>query len=909
MLLILYVSDLMSQHTEIKYLSGKGFDDAVEWNFFCTAGRNSGKWTKIPVPSCWEMEGFGTLNYGFDKEKSNETGIYRTNFSILPNWKGKRIFIVFEGAMTDAIVKVNGKQVGNKHQGAFYRFKYEITDFVSFFKENSLEVIVDKMSSNETVNKAERFCDFWVFGGLFRPVYLEVQPLKYIEYVSINAQHDGGFGIDVFMDKPYDKLSLKVRIFDKSNNLKNQLETKVDKSKCKKLSLTGKFLDIKQWTDESPVLYTAEITVSRNGKLLHKVNEKIGFRTIEVKEKEGIFINGKKIRFKGINRHSHWPTTGRTTCKALSIDDVNLIKDMNMNAVRMSHYPPDKHFLEVCDSLGLYVINELCSWQYPPYDTEVGSKLVKEMVTRDLNHPSIIFWANGNEGGFNFELDPLFSQYDLQKRPVLHPIEKHDGINTVHYQKYNAGIGNMFNGRDIFMPTENMHGLYDGGHGAGLSDFWESALSKHQSAGMFLWDFADQAVLRDNGCLDTDKDHGADGIVGPYREKEGSFYTVKQIWSPVQLEHRFLTPFWDGTIKIDNYYNFTNTNECSFYYNLVRFNGFDITKKDSINGELCSPDIEPGASKRVFLNLPKEWKNYDFLYITVKNKFNNELFTWSYEINGADKWRKRNLPSVSCEISCNEDDSCWIWSNSRNKVFINKTTGLLDKVYLKDSLLPLRNGPILITDKILTCNSIKKIGDRKILVEYSGQGMVLKFNWTMLDNGVLELDYEYFSGDEVDMAGITFSYPEKDINGVTLLSNGPYRVYNNRREGGTVSMWNKTYNDTRTGETWIYPEFKGYYSSFYAIKFKTSIPFEIYTDTDDIYLHLFTPKAQKLYNETSNFTLCKYPKGNISFMNVIPSVGTKFHKASAYGPKSQTVFYSGGGENNYPCGKLYFKFY
>ena len=188
------------------------------------------------------------------------------------------------------------------------------------------------------------------------------------------------------------------------------------------------------------------------------------------------------------------------------------MKEMNMNAVRMSHYPPDKHFLEVCDSLGMYVIDELCAWQYPPYDTKVGTILVGEMLKRDLNRPSIIFWANGNEGGFNFDLDPLFPQYDPQKRAVLHPWALSGNINTVHYIKYNSGIGNMFHGRDIFMPTEILHGLYDGGHGAGLDDYWNLMLSKSAfSRNVPLGLYGPGSCSRSkNGFYDTDKDHGAE---------------------------------------------------------------------------------------------------------------------------------------------------------------------------------------------------------------------------------------------------------------------------------------------------------------------------------------------------------------------------------------------------------------
>ena len=121
--------------------------------------------------------------------------------------------------------------------------------------------------------------------------------------------------------------------------------------------------------------------------------------------------------------------------KQNSIEDVLLMKDMNMNAVRMSHYPPDDHFLDVCDSLGLFVMDELAGW-HGNYDTKTGTKLLKEMIDHDANHPSIILWANGNEGGHNFELDSLFTEFDMQKRPVIHPWQLFGGIETQHYREY-----------------------------------------------------------------------------------------------------------------------------------------------------------------------------------------------------------------------------------------------------------------------------------------------------------------------------------------------------------------------------------------------------------------------------------------------------------------------------------------
>src|SRR5882757_5356710 len=145
-----------SQSTIVRYLSGTDKDHTIKWDFFCSSGRNSGQWTKIPVPSNWELQGFGAYNYGHDKVKADETGIYRCEFRTEDGWRHKRVFIVFEGAMTDTKVTVNGKPAGAVHQGGFYRFKYDITDLLHPAGANRLEVSVSKMSADASVNRAER---------------------------------------------------------------------------------------------------------------------------------------------------------------------------------------------------------------------------------------------------------------------------------------------------------------------------------------------------------------------------------------------------------------------------------------------------------------------------------------------------------------------------------------------------------------------------------------------------------------------------------------------------------------------------------------------------------------------------------------------------------------------------------
>ena len=230
--------------------------------------------------------------------------------------------------------------------------------------------------------------------------------------------------------------------------------------------------------------------LDQKGKTLHEISKRIGFRTVEIRESDGIYVNDTKIKFKGVNRHSFHPESGRTTSKALSIEHVKMMKDMNMNAVRMSHYPPDVHFLDVCDSLGLFVIDELCTWHVPYLDTEAGKKLIEELIVRDVNHPSILIWANGNETGWNSKLDDEFSKWDIQQREVIHPWNVFRKTNTMHYPDYYKFAFDSPSKDKIYFPTEFLHGLYDGGHGAGLDDYWKLMWEMPLAAGGFLWDFA-----------------------------------------------------------------------------------------------------------------------------------------------------------------------------------------------------------------------------------------------------------------------------------------------------------------------------------------------------------------------------------------------------------------------------------
>ena len=510
-----YAQTEQSPSTQKIYLSGKGKDSMVDWDFFCSDGTNSGKWTKIGVPSCWELQGFGNYNYGHDKRNNKpihtEHGLYKHEFIAPMEWKNKEVKIVFEGVMTDCEVKINGKLAGEIHQGAFYELKYSISKLLKYGKDNLLEVKVNKVSSNETINAAERDADFWVFGGIFRPVYLQVFPKNYIQRIALYAKANGEIKADLFIDAPKAQ-SVIASILDLKGNLKQELsDIKLIKTDDK-WTVTTKANNVKSWNPEQPNLYQLSVSIiDQKGNTLHEYSSRIGFRTVELRESDGIYVNGRRIKFKGVNRHSFYPSSGRTTSKALSIEHVQMMKDMNMNAVRMSHYPPDVHFLDVCDSLGLFVIDEVCTWHSPHLDTKVGRKIVKETVVRDVNHPSILLWANGNETGWNIELDDDYAIWDIQKREVIHPWNVFRKTNTLHYFRYHSFANDGPNKDKIHFPTEFLHGLYDGGHGAGLEDYWRQMWDMPTAAGGFLWDFADEAVVRTdkNGILDTDGNHAS----------------------------------------------------------------------------------------------------------------------------------------------------------------------------------------------------------------------------------------------------------------------------------------------------------------------------------------------------------------------------------------------------------------
>lgn len=914
---------VFSQQKQIQYLSGIDTRHAVQWDFFCTAGRNSGQWKKIDVPACWEQQGFGNYNYGRDYKTNgknarfnDEQGLYKYQFKIPASWKERKINIVFDGSMTDTEVKINGKSAGAVHQGAFYRFKYDITALLNFDRPNTLEVTVSKMSADASVNNAERLADYWVFGGIFRPVFIEATPKQFIDYVGIDAKADGKFAMQVWTKGITKDATIITTIINADKKIISTTKTPV--------STSGRFTiiyatvqNVKNWTSETPHLYNARVILQdAAGKTLYELIEKFGFRTIEIRRGLGVYINGTQVKFKGTNRHSWWPETARALSNEQQLQDVLLLKEMNMNAVRCSHYPPDKLFLQLCDSLGIYVLNELAGWQ-KFYSSKAGEPLVKELVLRDLNHPSVIFWNNGNEGGTNKDLDDDFVKWDFQQRPVIHPHHRpgnhFNGIDCNHYEDYYS-TKKILNDSLIYMPAEFLHAQDDGGAGAAMEDFWNLHWASQRSAGGFIWAMVDEAVVRTdlNNVLDANGLNANDGIMGPHREKEGSFYALREIFSPIRLGMPMQLPVnFNGQIEVDNRFHFTNASQCTFLWALVnfskpfdRFDGYVVNKK----GTITAPDIAPTKQGLLKIDLPSNYKDYDALVVVAKDNYGREIYKWTSKIKDNTSLLAGFAMSKNDTTSIKENDTTYVISGGEVSVVLDKKTGILvtTKNTANDYVLSFNNGPVLVKGNALVVSGKAYKEGNEQVVEFTYSGNMKYAKWKINASGWTSLEYEYNIEGDHPFAGINFYYPENYILGSRWLGKGPYRQWKNRLQGMPVNVWQNIYNNTHTGyAAHIYPEFKGYYGEISWMELST-VEGRLYIASKDTGLFVRMFDFYALSSGTRPHP--ELPAGNISFLDCIPPIGTKLAtglntNTKALGPLSELNHLSGSKKRT-----LYFYF-
>ena len=945
--ILLLASVARAAETQTQYLSGLGKDDPVKWEFKCDKGQNAGKWSTIGVPSNWELQGFGIYTYGRITPADGWPrvhGIYKRTFATPAAWRDKTIFVKFEGVMTDTRVAINGQSAGPMHQGGYYAFKYDITRLLKpAGQQNEIQVDVDDDSMDESVNHAERRGDFWNYAGIFRPVYLEAVPKTFVDHLAINATAAGSLDADVTLSDTRAAApgnvtaSVEMRVLDRNGKPVGDPVIEKDVNLNGKVHLAGKILNPRLWTAETPNLYQLEVRLKLGDAEVHTVHQKFGFRTIELRPGQGLFVNGNRVFLKGVARHSFWPDSGRTLSGQISRDDVNLIKELNGNAVRSSHYPPDRHFLDACDELGLYVLDEIAGWQ-AHYDTDIGKKLVKEMVEHDVNHPSILFWDNGNEGGFNFDLDDEYSKYDPGKRVVLHPWAAYPlGIvDTKHYPNYEL-LQQKLAEDPVFFPTEMLHGLYDGGAGAGMSDYWDAILKSKAGAGGFIWSFVDEDVKRVDrgGILDSAGNQAPDGIVGPYREREGSFYTVKQLWSPIIVTSA------DGmshSFTVTNRYAFTNADQCTFEWQTIAFRQPNDTASGSVvlasrtdQGRSLAPDSsaswdnwgppDPGTSRGAK-------RTPDATRLFIKDATGRVIQTYVWPSDSLDSRLEQREPSVGgAKATATESGDTITATAGDLSLGISKASGLLVSVSRHGKSFSFANGPRVVAmdprrapprkqepptppspppalapESRLT--SINREADGNgVIISATFDGPMKSLIYRLKPDGWLSIDYVYSMSGSKEYFGIGFDYPEAAVKGMQFLGDGPAPVYQNRLAGGTLDVWSRTYNNTmvgdpddlKPGEHFDYPIFKGFYSGVRWMQFKTSegpITVRVGQQHDSpIYVQVFTPKTAP--TNLLGQVAVPFPHAGVSFLHGIPAIGNKFGGPQSMGPSGQAAVAKG----------------
>ncbi len=888
------------------YLSGEDAAHAVDWEFKLDKGRNSSFWTTIPVPSNWEMEGFGYYLYGMDKVEERLSGIadYRHTFDF-EKASDKRYFITLQGAMTDTKVKLNGKEVGF-HQGGHTEFKFEITNQLQN-GSNLLEVNVNHDSSNASINAAERFADYWLFSGIYRPVYIEEVSKQFIVRVAIDAQMSGEFKMQVFTKDADKKQSITAQLYDTNQNkVGKSFKSKVGEGEFTVLS--SQFNDIALWSHEFPNLYSVKIELSDKNKVVHTHEQKFGFRTFEVRDHDGFYLNGKRILLKGASMHSFRPETGRTLSKTDMEENLEIMKDMNFNFVRSSCYPADSYFYDLCDSKGLLVLSELSGW-YRPLDKEVGPKILKELVVRDVNHPSIILWGNGNHIAHTPEFDPLFAKWDIQnRRPLKNEAKANDIfanyspdwdiVNTTYYPDYATAKKNLFEMDHVYMPNEVLHALYDGGGSANLKTYWDMFEKSKVGGGMTIWALFDEGMLRnDMGyTVDNQGNKAPDGIVGPHGEKKGSSDAVREIWSPVVISNNKIDEDFNVSLNIHNKFSFVNLNQCKINWKLVNFANPDASSnghRTVASGIVAVESIKAGEKGKLKIDLPKSFIKNDALIIEVYDNQGRLVYDKRLPIN-----QPKNTFRLSTKLpfTQSEKDS-FKFTRGKIALHFDENSGILTSVLDKDKATSLANFPFLTfkaddtnlkNDTIKTAKAIvSKKGDVFVIEAKNTKGFDF-IKWLLKPDGEILLDYAYtLKSGSYHYAGIGIEVAAEDVKRKRWLGEGPWRIYQNRQEGGLLDVYAIDKKINIPGQIYNGPEFEGFFAPWNWAVFYLDMNVNVgFQNKTDVTLGVLNPingfnpkKATWHYPEQEGFF----------FFDVISAVGSKWKPAKVFGPDAQPV--------------------
>ncbi len=719
-------------------------------DFYKTEYSVSG-WNEIPVPAQWQLHGFGIPHYmsaggvkGMRKRNPpnidpeyNEVGSYRREFIIPESWFGKRVILHFAGVKTAFYLWINGEMVGYS-QGSMCPAEFDITTYIQN-GANILAVEVFRYSDGAYLEDQ----DMWNMSGIFREVFLYAIPNVHIRDFYAYCEFD-----DSYQDA---MMFLKVKIQNKS-------DVPVGSHRINGILLNGegttiaKFVATSQpinnqeeinlkmqtmvktprkWSAETPYLYKLLlIHYDQHGKVVEVTQIPFGFRVVEIMG-NCILINGENIIFRGVNRHETHPVVGQSLSKAQMEEDVILMKQFNINAVRTSHYPNHPYFYDLCDRYGLYVMDEanleshgiakIIPGDHPDWTDAVVDRVFR-VVERDKNHPSIVCWSLGNEAGYgkNFEYmkeavlaidstrfvhyegdvylrttDVLSTMYPSSMRLEL-MAEAKENIRLSSVGNYRGRVHKPEAYRHMpIIACEYVHAM--GNSIGSLDKFIQIFEDYPHVAGGFIWDFVDQTLLKKDeeekdlwlyGGDFGDKPHGgpylANGILAADRLPHPHAYQVKQSYRPIKIIPIDLK---NGIIRIKNLNWFETTHNYKMSWELTA-DGVVVQ-----NGDCPCPVIDPRkeAEYRLPLVQPDLLISSEYLlkitFVLASDRpwadAGFEICWDQFTVNFPSKIRKVKRLSSGSELVVNQHDHIIEIMGKQFTIIFDKKTGGWEKYIIK----------------------------------------------------------------------------------------------------------------------------------------------------------------------------------------------------------------------------------
>jgi beta-galactosidase len=764
------------------------------------------EWQNIEVPGEWTMQGF--------EVKPGVRAAYQTRFLVPREWNGRRIMVRFDGVYSDAIVWVNGKKAVS-HTGGFNVFEKDITSLLK--KDfNTLTVGVMNESIADTLSCGSQYAAH-PLGGIPRKVTLFSVPTFHISGIFIRIDLDNNY-INAKLElevsyknsvKGINEADLQIDLLSKEGKVIVSKSHKINIIQTPKLSekIVLDVLNPLKWNAEYPNLYNLRIQLSSSAGT-EVIERKIGFRKIEVVGNQ-LFLNGTSIKLHGVNRHEVHPLRGRSLNMELWKKDALLYKEANVNYIRTSHYPPAEEFINLCDSIGLYVelenplvwIGHEANLKLPSGEAKNPRllpeliKTITETITFYRNHPGIIFWSLANESAWsdNWKIVHAVADSLDDTRPK-----------SFHDQAY--GSGNNFG--SISMPIANIH--YPGPKGPevaatfdrpllfgeychlntynrqeiatdpgvrdawvrGFNPMWENMYKTRGCLGGALWSGIDDAFMLPEGKL---VGYGEWGPIDGWRRLKPEYYHIKKTYSPVIISNRKtnITISKEILLQVENRFDFTNLKDCRFEWEIAGEKG-----TSTIN-------LSPHNSGILRIHPAKTDVEGKILSVKIYSPYNLLIDESIVEI-GAINRQNISFNLISQEemkmvegqqfINISQKDLKWIFDKNSGKLAM--------AVYKGDTIinggaelmiLPLHSEECK-TDHSLnisfinsTCKEwiLKSVSSRTsndtiiIRVDGSYKEAEINLNYCFLKGGILITEYSFTSKEAVDprQIGLVFSVP------------------------------------------------------------------------------------------------------------------------------------------------------